>query len=900
MKQKVNHLLPPCIAASETGPGIADDAAETPGLPGLRKSKVAKQSSDGNTEGIPGPIRPASQTGQQSVILDGNKLIRQNSNRDRNNRKSKGSKGLLLSASTGISIPWSSVEDQAILVLVHDLSPNWELVSDVLSCNSQLKGIYRKPHQCRERHKFLFERLGTDIQENSHDLSPLQPSNAQPAGIPKGNNARVLLQQIHGAVEEDTLKVHLEQIVLTWEKLCPQKATDAQEQKFPATPHPSHGIAISQFCTGGPPNPLDLCDRVIANGEIPPHSLTMQAHSPHGNGPALPSGGLHRGASMWPPSSAMPPGLPGSNGIPLGPLMGLSSAAINAAAARDAQHFTAILLSLEETNRLQMATTGPLSAYNRRLQQQAVSATTGLPVLGGLPNPSDLSLLPTSTAAGMLGGLNRSMSLPRSGLPGMGSAPVSSTGAAGLCTMLPPGGVNMVSSGSLPSGSVSGQFLTCRMRDALQQLQMGACSEEQQMQLLQQLQNEASQGDTQAAAALISLKSDMAMVSSPPQSFSGQHQQQQHQALQQRNQLQQQLQLQNLQTQQHQQAWQVQVAHAKEHQRQQQFQKQKQLLGAIPTLPQPQLHTPNPQHQQMLEFPHQPYMSGLSSQHMAPQSQHIISQQSHILQKQLVERQQIGGPSQVPQSSPPSSSLQSAPVSPAGPQSSSHMCQQQQQPLSQKNQITGHIPQIAGPAKLEQAKHFQKQQQASPVSKGLSCEPMQGLPQSTNTLTGNVSIGCNQMPGDLSGQPGLHPLQQAQRVLQAQGQMQSGKLQPWSQQGVSGHQLQSQGAQLQGAQSQGLDFVPGHQKEHQHQQGVQVVVPKQQYTPLFHQQAQPAPLTQQSAAQQQLPLSALILQSQLQPPALGQQQSQEKQCHQMQQQQEPPPQRRSLLLKLPY
>jgi hypothetical protein len=81
-------------------------------------------------------------------------------------------------------------------------------------------------------------------------------------------------------------------------------------------------------------SPLDLCDRVIANGEIPAHSFTMQAHSPHGNGPALPSGGLHRGASMWPPSSGMPPGLPGSNGIPLGPLMGSSSAAINAAAAR--------------------------------------------------------------------------------------------------------------------------------------------------------------------------------------------------------------------------------------------------------------------------------------------------------------------------------------------------------------------------------------------------------------------------------------------------------------------------------------------------------------------------------------------------------------------------------------
>ncbi len=37
----------------------------------------------------------------------------------------------------------------------------------------------------------------------------------------------MLLQQIHGAVEEDTLKVHLEQIVLTWEKVCAQKAVRA-------------------------------------------------------------------------------------------------------------------------------------------------------------------------------------------------------------------------------------------------------------------------------------------------------------------------------------------------------------------------------------------------------------------------------------------------------------------------------------------------------------------------------------------------------------------------------------------------------------------------------------------------------------------------------------------------
>ncbi len=63
--------------------------------------------------------------------------------------------------------------------------------------------------------------------------------------------------------------------------------------------------------------------------------------------------------------------------------------------------------------------------------------------------------------------------------------------------------------------------------------QMGP--EEQRIQLIQQLQHQASQGDTQAAAALTSLNSEMVMASSPPPSFSPHHQQQ-HQAQQQRNQ----------------------------------------------------------------------------------------------------------------------------------------------------------------------------------------------------------------------------------------------------------------------------------------------------------------------------------------------------------------------------
>ncbi len=73
-------------------------------------------------------------------------------------------------------------------------------------------------------------------------------------------------------------------------------------------------------------SPLDLCDRVTANGEVPSHSFTMQA-SPHGNGPGLPSGGLPLGSSMRPPSGGMLQGLQGSNG-PLGPAVPPSSAAI--------------------------------------------------------------------------------------------------------------------------------------------------------------------------------------------------------------------------------------------------------------------------------------------------------------------------------------------------------------------------------------------------------------------------------------------------------------------------------------------------------------------------------------------------------------------------------------------
>jgi hypothetical protein len=51
---------------------------------------------------------------------------------------------------------------QAILVLVHDLGPNWELVSDVLSYNSQLKVILMSVvHSCYwKRFPYLLSVVG--------------------------------------------------------------------------------------------------------------------------------------------------------------------------------------------------------------------------------------------------------------------------------------------------------------------------------------------------------------------------------------------------------------------------------------------------------------------------------------------------------------------------------------------------------------------------------------------------------------------------------------------------------------------------------------------------------------------------------------------------------------------
>ncbi|KAG0495845.1 hypothetical protein HPP92_000536, partial [Vanilla planifolia] len=70
---------------------------------------------------------------------------------------------------SGSGNSWSSFEDQALVVLVHDMGINWELVSDALNSALLFKCVYRKPKDCKERHKFLMDRSTGDGADSAED-----------------------------------------------------------------------------------------------------------------------------------------------------------------------------------------------------------------------------------------------------------------------------------------------------------------------------------------------------------------------------------------------------------------------------------------------------------------------------------------------------------------------------------------------------------------------------------------------------------------------------------------------------------------------------------------------------------------------------------------------------------
>nr|GEY42948.1 chromatin modification-related protein EAF1 B-like isoform X1 [Tanacetum cinerariifolium] len=179
------------------------------------------------------------------------------------------------SGQQGSGSPWSLFEDQALVVLVHDLGANWELISDAINSTLQLKCISRNSKECKERHSILMDRNTGDGADSAEDSGSSQPYPSTLPGIPEGS-ARQLFQRLQGPMEEDALKTHFENIIMIWQKeRYRRKQKDNQDPKQLQQPHSSHALALSQVfpnnLNGGPVlTPLDLYDANSTGSDFPP------------------------------------------------------------------------------------------------------------------------------------------------------------------------------------------------------------------------------------------------------------------------------------------------------------------------------------------------------------------------------------------------------------------------------------------------------------------------------------------------------------------------------------------------------------------------------------------------------------------------------------------------------
>ncbi|CAH8378414.1 unnamed protein product [Eruca vesicaria subsp. sativa] len=222
-----------------------------------KKQKTVKQSLENsfyNT--IPSPA-----ASQMSNMSNPNKFLKFIGGRDRG-RKLKGLK--ISSGQHGSENPWTLFEDQALIVLVHDMGPNWELITDALKSTLKIKCIYRHPSDCKERHRILMDKTGGDGADSAEDSGNSQAYPSTLPGIPKGS-ARQLFQRLQGPVEEDTLKSHFETICSIGKKFHQRFVQkDARDPKQIVPVHNSQIMALSQVfpnnLNGSVLTPLDLCD----------------------------------------------------------------------------------------------------------------------------------------------------------------------------------------------------------------------------------------------------------------------------------------------------------------------------------------------------------------------------------------------------------------------------------------------------------------------------------------------------------------------------------------------------------------------------------------------------------------------------------------------------------------
>ncbi|CAK9168478.1 unnamed protein product [Ilex paraguariensis] len=474
----------------------------------VKKPKIVKQSLDNsfdNSTPMVGSI-PSPAASQMSNMSNPNKFIKMLGGRDRG-RKAKGLK--VPAGQPGSGSPWSLFEDQALVVLVHDMGPSWELVSDAINSTLQFKCIFRKPKECKDRHKLLMDRTAGDGADSAEDSGSSQPYPSTLPGIPKGS-ARQLFQRLQGPMEEDTLKSHFEKIIMIGQKyLYRRSQNDNQEPKQLQQPHGSHTVALSQVCpsnlNGGPIlMPLDLCDATVPS----PDGQCL-----HTNGLGTPNQSTV--AQMLPASGENSP-VQGSSNMILGSNYSSPSGPVNASV-RDGRYAIprTASLSIDEQQRMHQ--------YNQMLsgkniQQPSLSGP-------GVPPGTDrgVRMLPGGTGMGIISGLNRSMPMTRPPFQG-----ISSSSMLNSSSMLSSGMVAMPSPVNVHSGAGSGQGSSkLRPRDALHLMRPSQSLEPQRQMMVPDIQLQVSQGNSQGVPPFGGISSNFSNQVVPPavQSCSLHHQQ---------------------------------------------------------------------------------------------------------------------------------------------------------------------------------------------------------------------------------------------------------------------------------------------------------------------------------------------------------------------------------------
>ncbi|XP_020406147.1 chromatin modification-related protein EAF1 B isoform X1 [Zea mays] len=452
--------------------GVIDLSTVVNGLHAAKKPKLLNQAPDISLEALK-PIGPMASlaASQMSNMANPTRVIKISTR----GRKSKGLK--MPAGHSGPGSPWSSFEDQALVVLVHDMGENWELVSDALNSIIQLKCIYRRPNECKERHKLLTDKSCGDGADSADDSGSSQHYPSALPGIPKGS-ARQLFQRLQGPFEEGTLKTHFEKIILLGQKLHQTRRKDEIHELRQKNPlHTSHGFALSQACPGNLSGviltPLDLCD-----GPSNSDALSIGYTGSNTSGLGLPNNNCSVGATL--PTSNMNLRLPGSPGMVLG---SNSPLPLNAPS-RDVQRYGVprpTSIQGDEQSRIH---------YNQMVNGRNLQQP-GVPVPGVLPSGVDQGarMMPPAHGVGIMAGLNRGTPITRPGFPRLGS----------LGNMSPTNGQGLKNTVNVHPGAILGPGSTMlRPRDPMQMLRPGQNSEEHRQMMMPEFQLQVSQGNNHA------------------------------------------------------------------------------------------------------------------------------------------------------------------------------------------------------------------------------------------------------------------------------------------------------------------------------------------------------------------------------------------------------------------